>query len=89
MIFSRFSIDFLPLGNPINIDALRAATPLLLYSIEICYCSMEFGSLGVFFSAHRAAGRRRGAHQPQLPLRRPARRNHHEIFVFFVFFDVP
>ena len=24
MIFSRFSIDFLPLGNPINIDALRA-----------------------------------------------------------------
>ena len=38
----------------------RAATPLLLYSIEICYCSKEFGSLGVFFSAHRAAGRRRG-----------------------------
>ena len=35
----------------------RAATPLLLYSIEICYCSKEFGS---FFSAHRAAGRRRG-----------------------------
>ena len=26
----------------------RAATPLLLYSIEICYCSKEFGSLGVF-----------------------------------------
>jgi len=32
----------------------RAAAPLLLYSIEICYCSKEFGS---FFSAHRAAGR--------------------------------
>ena len=44
MIFSGFSKDFLPLGNPINIDALRADTPLLLYSLEICCCSKEFGS---------------------------------------------
>jgi hypothetical protein len=48
MIFSRFSIDFLPLGNPINIDALRAATPLLLYSLEIC-CSKEFFPLCIGF----------------------------------------
>ena len=48
MIFSRFSIDFLPLGNPINIDALRAATPSLLYSLVICCCSKEFRSSGVF-----------------------------------------